>query len=160
MNAWRLLLSCLVASCLLMTGTTTATAARAAADDDEAYTVVIKKVSVKKTKADGSSWDINDGKPDLAVKVRNASDSKAKAYTTKTKDDVFEAEFNEPTNIKFRKGQTLEFEVLDIDVAVNDLIGKTSKEMTEAMLKKGKLTFENFGQVIRLEVEVKKVTSK
>ena len=43
------------------------------ADDKANYTVVIKRAEVKTTKADGSSWDINDGKPDLCVSVRNAS---------------------------------------------------------------------------------------
>ena len=155
MNLPRLVTTALAALCLVLGG-----GQRIAAADEDAYTVIIKKVEVKTTKADGSAWDVDNGKPDLAVKVRNYSEKGSKTFTTKTKDDTFSAEFDEPTTVKFRKGQTLEFEVVDVDVAVNDSIGKLSKDMGDDLIKKGKLAFENFGQVIRLEIEVKKVSGK
>jgi hypothetical protein len=131
---------------------------RAVADDkDTAYTVIIKKVEVQKTKPDGSSWDINDGRPDLCVIVRNVSQKDSKEFETKTRDDTFSAEFNQPSTIKVRPGQTLEFEVVDKDVAVNDSIGKIRREMTADRLKEGKMRLEKFGRVIFLEVELKKL---
>ena len=128
-----------------------------AADADTAYTVVVKKVEVKETKKDGSSWDVDNGKPDLAVSVRNESDKDQKAFTTKTKNDTFSADFDEPTTLKIRAGQVLEIEVLDIDVAVNDIIGKVRREIPADVLSKGKWRIESFDQVISLEIEFKKL---
>lgn len=128
--------------------------AEAARADD--YTIIVKKVEVKTTKADGAAWDINDGKPDLSVSVRNVDEKDSKAYKTKTKDDVTSADVDETTTVKVRPGQTIEFEVLDVDAAVNDSAGKVSKELDAATLKSGKLKLEKFGQVIVLEIEFKK----
>ena len=125
--------------------------------EDDAYTVIIKKVEVKTTKKDGSAWDVDNGKPDIAVTVRNYSDKDSKSFTTKTVDDSYTAEFKDPTTIKIRPGQELEIEVLDKDVAVNDTIGKTRKEMTAELLKAGKIKFEKFDQVVYVEVEFKKL---
>ena len=129
----------------------------AVADDDAGYTVVVKKVEVKTTQKDGSAWDVDNGKPDIAVTVRNYSDKDSKSFTTKTVDDSYTAEFKDPTTIKIRPGQELEIEVLDKDVAVNDTIGKTRKEMTAELLKAGKIKFEKFDQVVYVEVEFKKL---
>lgn len=153
MNVARLSIAALAALCLVLVDRQPA----AAEDKDTAYTVVVKKVQVKETKADGSAWDIDNGRPDLAVTVRNTSDKDQKDFTTKTRDDTFSAEFDEPTTIKVRPGQTLEFEVLDKDVAVSDTIGKVRKEMTAEVLGKGTLKLEKFNQVIVLEVTVKKL---
>lgn len=144
-----------IAALLALTVVVPGTQARVA--QDTAYTVVVKKVEVETTKKDGSSWDVDNGKPDLAVIIRNMSDKDSKTFTTKTKDDTFSAEFDEPTTIKVRPGQTLEFEVVDKDVAINDTIGKVQKEMTEGMLKDGKLKLEKFDRVIYLEIAVKKL---
>lgn len=120
------------------------------------YTVVIKKAEVKTTKADGSDWDINKGKPDLAVSAQNVDQKDSKAYRTKSKDDVFAADFDETTTVRVRPGQTIEFDVLDVDAALNDSAGKIRKELDAATLKSGKLKLEKFGQVIMLEIEFKK----
>src|SRR5688500_2264930 len=80
----------------------------AEADDaakDGLYTVVIKKVEVAKTQKNGSAWDVNDGKPDLRVIVRVVGEKDA-TFKTKEKTDTFSADFNEPTSIKFRMGQS------------------------------------------------------
>src|SRR4051812_9075419 len=113
------LFAALAALCLSLTGQV----ARAA-DEKAPYTIVIKSAKVKTTKADGSAWDINNGKPDLAVIVRNVDEKDTKPFQTKTKDDTFEATFDETASVKVRPGQTLEFEVIDVDVAVNDTAGK------------------------------------
>jgi len=128
-----------------------------AQDDTTTYTVVVKKVEVESTKEDGSAWDVDNGRPDLAVSIRNMSEADSKAFTTKTKDDVTTHEFDEPTTIKVKPGQTLEFTVLDKDVAVNDTIGKVEKKMTAEHLKSGKIRMEKFHRVIFLEIEVKKL---
>jgi hypothetical protein len=125
-----------------------------AADDD--YTVVVKKLEVKTTKDDGADWDINKGKPDLAVSVRNMDEKDSKAFRTKTKDDVFTADFDETSTVRVRPGQTVEIEVLDVDAALNDSVGKIKKELDATTLKSGKLKLEKFGQVILLEIEFKK----
>lgn len=133
----------------------------ARADDvsKDVYTVVVKSVKVQTKKGNETSWDVDDGKPDLCVVVRNLDDKdddKSK-YKTKTKDDSYEADFNEPTTVKVRPGQTLEFEILDKDLLIDDTIGRVEKKMTADVLGKGKLTCEKFGQVITLEIEVKRL---
>ena len=145
-----LTLALLAVACLLFNGTTVFAA-------DDVYSITIKRAEVKETKADGSDWDINKGKPDLAVIVKNIDDKDSKSYTTKTKDDVFSATWDEATTVRVRAGQTIEFEVVDVDVAVNDSAGKIKKELTAETLKAGKLKLEKFGQVIYLEVEFKKL---
>ena len=120
------------------------------------WTIVIKSVEVKTTKADKSSWDVMDGAPDLFVRVRVDS-KEAKDYDTKVKDDVYKATFDEPTNVKFRIGQKVIFKVIDKDVAANDDVGTFTLETTEPVISKGKLRLENFGQVIMLDVEFKKL---
>jgi hypothetical protein len=70
--------------------------------------------------------------------------------------DTFEAAFNETAAIKCQPGHTLEFEVVDRDVAVNDSIGKITKEHKDGGLKEGVNRLENFGRVVFLEVELKK----
>jgi hypothetical protein len=151
MKVTKIALSCLVALCL-------AAWAQPAQAQDEAWTVVIKKVQVEQTKADGASWDVNDGKPDLAVIVRNL-DQKGDEFTSKQHDDTFAADINQPSDLKFRVGQTIEFEVVDKDVAVNDTIGKVSKKMDANVLKEGLMKFEKFNRVILLEVEFKKLSA-
>ena len=126
-------------------------------DDKSAiYTVVIKSVSVQTTNADGGAWDVMDGKPDLAVIVRNLTDKDSDSYATKTKDDVFQAEYNEPTPIKAKAGDTLEFQVVDKDVAVNDEIGKTHLKL-EGKHVKDDLRFEKFGRVLQFAISIKKL---
>jgi hypothetical protein len=124
---------------------------------DASYTVTIKKVEVKKTQKNGDAWDVNNGAPDLRVIIRNATSSKEKAFESKEKKDVFAADFDEPTTVKFRAGDKLEIEVVDVDVAVNDLIGKTTLDMKEDKLREGKMRLEDFDQVIHLEIDVKKL---
>ena len=128
-----------------------------AGGDKDEYTVVINKVEVKKTQKNGESWDVNDGAPDLRVFVRNTTNKDEKAFESKEKKDTFIAEFNEAANIRAKKGQSIEIEVVDADVAVNDQVGKTVVEVNDEHIRKGKLRLENFGQVIYLDIELKKL---
>jgi hypothetical protein len=118
---------------------------------------VVKKAEVRRTTKDGSSWDINEGKPDLAVIVRNLAEKDSSPFQTEEKADTFTAEFNVPANIKVDAGQDFEFEVIDRDAAVNDTIGKIQKKMTPDLLKEGTLKLENFEQVVVLELELKRL---
>ena len=131
--------------------------AYSAGDSGKEYTIVVKRVEVKKTKADGSAWDIMDGAPDLFVRVSNVSVKGSKSFDTEVKDDTYTAEFNTPTNIKFVPGQTVRFEVIDKDIAANDEVGKADVELSEKVIKDGTVRISNFGQVIVLEITVKKL---
>jgi len=144
------------AACTVLCGVLLALPRGGAAGGDETYTIVIQKVEVKTTQKNGNSWDVNDGKPDLRVIIRNTADD-SKAYETKEKTDTFAADFNEPTNVKFKKGHTLEIQVVDVDVAVNDVVGKVNAEMKAEKIQEGKMRLENFDQVIFLTFEIKKL---
>src|SRR5262245_57398130 len=96
-----------------LVGTTAISGEKDTAED----TIVLKKVEVHKTKADGSSWDIMDGKPDLVVKIQNTSVADSKPWQSKEVTDSFTADYNAPTDIKVKVGQTLRFTVLDKDIA-------------------------------------------
>jgi hypothetical protein len=128
----------------------------AAAGGEGEYTVIVKKVEVKTTNADKKAWDPMDGKPDLRVRIQNISEKDSKAHDTKEKTDAFVAEFNEPVPVKFRTGQRLEVTVLDVDGVANDEIGKINVN-TEKITKEGTIRLEAFGQVILVELEMKKV---
>jgi hypothetical protein len=125
--------------------------------DTAEWTVIIKSAKVKNTKADGSAWDPMDGAPDLFVRVR-VDDKAAKDFDTKVvKDDAYEATFNTDTNVRFRIGQKVILTVIDKDVAANDDCGTYNLITTEPVITKGKLRLENFGQVMYLDVEFKKL---
>ena len=132
-----------------------------AGGDKEEYTVVINKVEVKKTQKNGETWDVNDGAPDLRVFARNTTNKDEKAFETKEQKDTYSAVFDQPANFKVKKGQSIELEVVDVDVAVNDQVGKTILEINDENIRKseqakGKLRLENFGQVIYLDIQLKK----
>jgi hypothetical protein len=146
-----------IAAALLVAGSLVFGGLTLVAQEGAEYAVVLKKVEVKTTNTNGNSWDVNDGKPDLMVMVRNLSDKESKTFKSKEKTDTFSTDFNEPTTIKLKAGQDVEFHVVDVDVAANDDIGKFKLEVTEKALKEGKLRMENFGQVIYLEIEFKKL---
>jgi hypothetical protein len=129
-----------------------------AGGEDVEYTIIIKKVDVKPTKSDGAAWDVMDGKPDLFVRVQNLDVKDAKSFDTKTHDDVNSASFDQPSDVKFRVGQKIQFQVNDKDVAANDEIGTYNLTTTAKGVESGKLRMENFGQVIVLEVEFKKLS--
>lgn len=121
------------------------------------YTVIIKNVEVMTTNKDGNAWDVNDGKPDLCVIIRNTSVANSEAFTSKERTDTFQAEFNEPTTVKVSAGQTLDIQVVDKDVAVNDEIGRTSMKVTEDRFKNNPQKLESFGRVKTLTIEFKKL---
>jgi hypothetical protein len=119
-----------------------------------AMRVVLTTVKVAETKADGSSWDVNGGKPDIFVSMKNLSDKTQKEVVTDVKNDTYEATFNSKM-VLVAAGHRLRILVEDKDLAANDLIGKTELEVTPEMLKKGKVTI-SFGQVKELTMEFHK----
>ena len=123
---------------------------------DDEYTFHIKGCKVKETKANGDSWDPMNGKPDLVVQLRNLSRPDSKKFQTKEAPDTFENVFNVETGFRFKPGEEIEIQVLDRDVASDDLIGKFTQKITEETCKKGVWKLENFGQVIYLELHIKK----
>lgn len=153
MRMARLAFGLLAVVCLLGLG-------REARSQDEkgVYTITIHKLEVEKTNSKGASWDLNNGRPDLAVTVRNYSEKDSKSFTTKTKDDTFVAEFNEPTTVKFRIGQTIEFHVVDKDVTGDDTIGKLQQPFNKKIFRVGKHEFK-FGRVKSLLVSVNKLAA-
>lgn len=121
------------------------------------YTIHVKSVKVKETQKDGSSWDVDNGKPDLFVRI-NVDAEGAETFDTKVVDDTFAATFNETLGrVKFTPGQKLKIQVFDKDVAANDHIGTYMVTTTEKGVEGKSLILEDFGQVIRLELEYRKV---
>jgi hypothetical protein len=115
--------------------------------------LMLAYVEVKETNTDGKAWDINNGKPDLFVRIKNLSDSSIKEWTSKTMDDTFKATFNVPV-FNVVEGQELEIEVLDSDVTVNDSAGKTKYTLTKERMKEGHVIL-TFSQVTGLRLDFK-----
>jgi hypothetical protein len=121
---------------------------------DGALRVVLKAVKVAATKANGQAWDVNDGRPDIVVSMKNASDRTQKEIVTDEKTDVVEATYDAGM-VLVSAGQKLTIKVEDKDLAANDLIGETTYEVNADTLKKGKVTL-NFGKVTDLTIEFRK----
>ena len=124
---------------------------------DDEYVVHLKGCKVKETKANGDSWDPMNGKPDLAVQLRNLSRPESKKYESPEAKDTFEHVYNIDTGFRLKAGDELEIQVLDKDIGTDDVCGKITKKITADMLKSGVLKLENFGQVIYLEMHLKKL---
>jgi hypothetical protein len=122
--------------------------------DVKPMVIHLKSVRVSETNKDGQAWDINNGKPDLVVKIKNDSDSNVKEFTSSEKTDVFEATWDVAT-IPFLKNQKVTITVWDKDVASDDLIGRKQIEITEDMIAKGRAEL-SFDQVKSLIIEFKK----
>jgi hypothetical protein len=133
------------------------TAGAPAVRADDEYVIHVKGCKVKETKANGDSWDPMNGKPDLAVQLRNLSRPDSKKYETPEAKDTFEHVFNIDTAFRVKAGEELEIQVLDKDIGNDDVCGKITRKLTPEMLQKGVLKLENFGQVIYLELHLKKL---
>jgi hypothetical protein len=122
-------------------------AATAVAQEEKAKAatcrVILGTVKVKETNKDGNAWDINNGKPDLFVRIRNLTQKGIKDFDSNEKEDTYEADFNVAT-ILAQEGDEVQFEVLDKDVAANDTVGKVTIKLTPEVMKKGthNLTFD------------------
>jgi hypothetical protein len=107
-----------------------------AQDKNKTVRVVLKKVRVSETNKDGQAWDISNGKPDLVVRVKNLSDTTIKEFVSQEMTDTFEATYDVATILAV-EGQRLQIEVVDKDVVIEDLIGRTNITLTADMIKKG-----------------------
>lgn len=119
----------------------------------KAVRVVLGSVKVKATKANGDSWDINDGKPDIVVRLKNLSDKSIKDFASEDKEDTLVANYNVAT-ILVIEGQEVQIEVVDKDVAVEDTIGKKRLKVTGEMIQKGSTNL-SFEQVDSLTLQFK-----
>jgi hypothetical protein len=122
----------------------------AAQDKNAAKTLVLTTIKVKPTTADGKAWDPSDGKPDIIVRIKNLSDSSSKQFVSEEKKDTLSARFDVKT-LNVREGDKVQFEVVDKDPVGEDLIGRTSIDITKNMLSKG--IDIGFGQVESLKAE-------
>ena len=117
----------------------------------KAYNLVLTVVKVKATTADGKAWDVNDGKPDLVVRIKNLTDTSAKEFVSEEKTDTFSARYDQAAMLVV-EGQRIQVEVIDKDAVDNDLIGRTSIEVTKEILTRGAADI-GFGQVESLKLE-------
>jgi hypothetical protein len=113
--------------------------------------LVIRRVEVETTKANGEAWDAFNGKPDLMVTVASGR----KRYTSSVAMNVFEHDFNAKA-LRVRAGAVVEFAVFDQDVAVDDEIGAFTATITAADIAKGSVTFPGIGRVKQLVVELRR----
>jgi hypothetical protein len=110
-------------------------------------------VKVSEKNAKGEAWDINNGKPDLQVKIKNLSDNSLKEFVSKEKADTFEATYDVPTVLAM-EGQTLQITVLDKDLLKHDEVGTMKLQVTRELIDKGKTDLK-FGQVKSLTLQFK-----
>jgi hypothetical protein len=115
------------------------------------YNLVLTTVKVKPTTADGKSWDPNDGLPDIVVRMKNLDDPSAKKFVSEEMKDTLSAKFDRVTMF-VREGQKVQIEVVDIDPVGEDLIGRTTLDITKEMISKGAADI-GFGQVESLKLE-------
>jgi hypothetical protein len=121
----------------------------------KAARLVLGKVRVSDTTKDGKAWDINNGKPDLVVRIKNLSDKTTKDWVSEEKADTFDAEYNVAA-ILVAPGQELQIEVVDKDLAIEDLIGRKNLKVTEAMFSKDGMDIGPFDQVKMLTLSFRK----
>jgi len=115
--------------------------------------LLLRSVQIRRTKADGSAWDVDEGAPDPQVTIKNRRSGRS--LTTKVAKDVFAATF--PADIEALEvspGDILEIRVVDDDAAVDDVAGEAEKAITAEMLAKPQLDL-SFGQVERLRFDVR-----
>lgn len=111
---------------------------------------IVQAVKVQTTKKNHDPWDVGGGAPDLKVFVRKTGKG-GQTHTTKVKSDAFEAPFGERT-IRVSVGDRIEVIVFDQDLKGDDVVGKTTETITEAILRKREVNW-SFDQVISLTLE-------
>ncbi len=120
--------------------------------DKKTIVLHLMKLKVAETNAKGESWDINGGKPDPYVTIKNLSDKSGKEFKTKVTDDVFEVDYMGLATVRAVEGDNLQIEVWDKDLVGSDLIGRTKLPITRELIDKGKTALK-FDQVLSLTVE-------
>ena len=126
--------------------------AAAGGKDKKTVRVHLMKLKVSETNAKGEAWDINNGKPDPLVTIKNLNDSSAKEFKTKTTNDVFDVDYGGLATVRAVEGDTLQISVFDSDVLKNDVIGTTKLTVTRDMITAGKHELK-FEQVKSLTLE-------
>jgi seryl-tRNA synthetase len=150
------LLSCSLALTGLLAASLSATADDNKNDQNakQAIRVHLKDVRVKATNKNNEAWDVNNGRPDIMIRVKNLTDQSVPKYESGTRDDVLIATFDNAA-INAMEGHTIQIDVIDSDVASNDTIGTATFVLSSEACKKGSADL-SFDQVESLKLELEK----
>ncbi len=113
--------------------------------------LVLRKVVVETTKANGDSWDPLGGKPDLRVSIACG----AKRFRSLVKKDVYAHDFKAKA-LRVRAGDLVEIAVYDQDAVVDDEIGRIRVTITAEQMAAGGAGWLLFGRVKELHVEFRR----
>ena len=113
--------------------------------------LILRKVAVETTKANGDSWDPFGGKPDLRVTLRCGT----RRYRSPVKLDTFAHDFKAKA-LRVRAGDIVEIMVHDQDAVVDDEIGRIKVMITAEQIAAGRATWKAFGRVKELNVELRR----
>jgi hypothetical protein len=121
------------------------------AESDATHELFLVSLTVKETKADGSSWDPFGGKPDLRVIISN--ERSGKTFVSDVAKDTFSVTFALKNRVlDVAEGDILGILVLDEDMVDHDIVGISTKALTAGILAKKELDL-TFGRVEHLRLE-------
>ena len=113
--------------------------------------LILRKVAVETTKANGDSWDPFGGKPDLRVTILCGT----RRYRSPVKLDTFVHDFKAKA-LRVRPGDIVEIVVDDQDAFIDDEIGRIKVTITAEQIAAGRATWKAFGRVKELNVDLKR----
>jgi hypothetical protein len=121
------------------------------AESEATHELFLVSLHVKKTKADGSSWDLAGGKPDLRIILTN--ERSGKTFISHVAKDTYAVEFALKERVlDVAEGDILGILVLDEDVIDHDIVGVSTQALTPGILAKKELDL-SFGRVEQLRLE-------
>lgn len=116
-------------------------------------TIILKKVVVADKKQNGKKWDADGSLPDIQAVFQNITSGQKS--TTQTAKNCLEKIFNVET-IRVVPGDMIKITVNDVDLAMNDLIGEITVQITSEMMvksscegKKNMSLLENLAQIAK-----------
>ena len=121
------------------------------AEGEATHELFLVALKVKETKADGSSWDVAGGKPDLRIILTN--ERSGKTFLSHVAKDTYSVAFDLKERVlDVAEGDILGILVLDEDVIDHDVVGVSKKALTAGILAKKELDL-SFGRVEQLRLE-------
>jgi hypothetical protein len=121
------------------------------AKEPERVNVFLQSLRVRKTKVDGTSWDVGEARPDLQVILTNQRSGKT--FTGPVSEDTFAVKFElDRPALEVAEGDVLVVRVIDDDVADDDVVGEAKTAITAELLAKRQVDL-SFGQVEELRLE-------
>jgi hypothetical protein len=121
------------------------------AESDATHELFLVSLNVKKTKADGSSWDVAGGKPDLKILLTN--ERSGKTFISHVAKDTDSIEFDLKERVlDVAEGDLLGILVLDEDLIDHDIVGVSTTALTPGILAKQELDL-SFGRVEQLRLD-------